>query len=154
MLGKTLEHITPATAQDAAAIQTLAEEAFALYLPRMNGQKPAPMLGNYAQLIAKELVYVLKNEHALCGYLVIIPDNDTMWLDIVAVAKSHQGRGYGRKLITFAEQSARNSGFSHMRLYTNVAMTENIGLYTRLGYTSEGVKQVNGYERVYMVKGL
>lgn len=154
MLGETLKHIRPTEPADAETIQAIAEEAFALYLPRMNGQKPAPMLEDYAALIQKNQVYVLQKAYTVCAYLVIIPESDTMWLDNVAVAKNSQGQGYGRALITYAEQTAQKKGFARIRLYTNVAMTENISLYTRLGYQSEGIKQVAGYERVYMVKEL
>ena len=41
-----------------------------------------------------------------------------------------------------------------LRLYTHETMTENIALYTRLGFAETGRGHDAGYDRVFMTKRL
>ena len=63
-------------------------------------------------------------------------------------------RGYGRKLVDFAEAYTRRRGFGAIKLYTHVKMTENVGIYTKLGYRETHRATEKGFERVYMRKDL
>jgi ribosomal protein S18 acetylase RimI-like enzyme len=75
-----------------------------------------------------------------------------MLLDNVAVAPAAQGSGLGRKMLEFAEAEAVEAGYRSIRLYTNEAMTENIELYTRMGYSETHRVEEKGFRRVYMSK--
>ena len=75
-------------------------------------------------------------------------------LDNIAVRPDRQGSGIGRRLMAFAESEARRLGHAELRLYTHVAMTENIALYTRLGFVETGRGHQAGYDRVFMRKQL
>jgi ribosomal protein S18 acetylase RimI-like enzyme len=77
-----------------------------------------------------------------------------MLLDNVAVDPASQGKGYGQLLLEFAEQEARRQGFGVIQLYTNVLMTENIALYSHLGYVKAHRAEEKGYSRIYMEKRL
>jgi ribosomal protein S18 acetylase RimI-like enzyme len=88
------------------------------------------------------------------GILVLIREKDSMLLDNVAVRPAARGLGYGRSLIEFAEQMAREAGYGLIRLYTNVAMTENIALYSRIGFVETHRAEDQGLQRVYMNKRL
>jgi ribosomal protein S18 acetylase RimI-like enzyme len=77
-----------------------------------------------------------------------------MLLDNIAVDPACQGAGLGRELLAFAEQTARAAGHDVIRLYTNAAMTENIALYTRIGYAETHRVGEKGFRRVYMEKKL
>jgi ribosomal protein S18 acetylase RimI-like enzyme len=68
------------------------------------------------------------------------------------VRPDRQGNGFGRRLIAFAETEARRRGYSELRLYTHQTMTENITLYTRLGFAEIGRGRHDGYDRVFMAK--
>jgi ribosomal protein S18 acetylase RimI-like enzyme len=46
----------------------------------------------------------------------------------------HQGSGVGRALLERAEVAARRAGFDSIYLYTHERMTENLALYSRIGY--------------------
>jgi len=107
---------------------------------------------DYGAHILQGRVYVLETEGTVQGILVLIPEINTMLLDNVAVASSAQGLGFGRALLEFAEQAARHAGFHSIRLYTNEAMTENIALYSRLGYVETHRVEEKGFRRVYMTK--
>jgi ribosomal protein S18 acetylase RimI-like enzyme len=63
-----------------------------------------------------------------------------------------QGTGVGRALMAHAERYAREIGRPELRLYTNAAMTENLALYSRLGYREVGRRSEHCFERVYFAK--
>ena len=68
--------------------------------------------------------------------LVVLEDGDGhLLVDNVAVRPDLQGRGLGRALLDFAEETARGRGYRELRLYTNERMTENRALYAHLGWT-------------------
>lgn len=145
--------IRSALPSDLAPVQDVVAQAYAHYVPRI-GRKPGPMLDDYEALIAAQRVFVLVAEQAVEGLLVLIPDGDAMLLDNVALRPQAQGRGYGRQLIAYAEQAARDAGFTHIRLYTHEKMTENIELYGRLGFIETHRLEEKGFRRVYMAKDI
>ncbi len=137
--------------EDRAAVEAIVQAAYAPYIPLI-GQRPGPMLDDYADLIAKGCVHVLVEGNEVAGLLVLLPDDGAMLLDNVAVRPDRHGRGYGRALIAFAERLARGRGFKAIRLYTNEAMTGNIALYGRLGFVETHRGDEKGFRRVYMTK--
>lgn len=139
--------------EDLAAVETLVTVAYTQYIPLI-GQKPGPMSDDYSALIEKRRVYVLSSENKLAGMLVLLPEDETMLLDNVAVHPDMQGRGYGRALIAFAERLSIERGFKAIRLYTNEAMIENVRLYERLGFVETHRAEEKGFRRVYMTKPL
>lgn len=137
--------------EDRAAVERVVMEAYAHYVPRL-GRKPGPMLDDYAARIAEGRVHVLETEAGIGAVLVLIPQPGALLLDNIAVAPEAQGRGLGRLLLDFVDQAAREAGFPAIRLYTNALMTENIALYTRLGFRETRRATEKGLHRVYMEK--
>jgi ribosomal protein S18 acetylase RimI-like enzyme len=88
------------------------------------------------------------------GVLVMRPAGDHLFVDNVAVAPDHQGKGLGRELMTFAEARARKDGLPEIRLYTNEKMHENVAVYAKLGFEETGRRLDGGYRRVFMRKRL
>lgn len=146
-----MQNIRLAQPGDLAAVEAIVQAAYSRYITVI-GQKPGPMLDDYAALIAKSCVHVLVADNEVVGILVLLPDNGAMLLDNVAVHPDRHGRGYGRALIAFAEKFARERGFKAIRLYTNEVMAENIDLYERLGFVETHRGQEKGFRRVYMTK--
>ena len=142
-----------AIAADRAAVKAIVRAAYAPYVPRI-GREPGPMGDDYAALIQSGRVHVLTHEGRILGILVLSPEDGVMLLDNVAVAPKAQGKGFGGMLLGFAERTAREAGFRAIRLYTNVAMVENIALYARLGYGETHRREEKGLRRVYMTKPL
>ncbi|AZD74418.1 acetyltransferase, GNAT family [Pseudomonas chlororaphis subsp. aurantiaca] len=69
----------------------------------------------------------------------------------------HRGRpepDRGRQWPDFAERQALAVGHSCIRLYTHEAMSENIALYTRRGYTKSHRAEEHRLRQVYMSKAL
>ena len=142
-----------ATADDRAAVEAIVKAAYSHYVPR-SGREPGPMGDDYAVLIRAEQVHVIDSAGTVQGLLVLLPEKDAMLLDNVAVDPVRQGLGIGRKLLEFAEQAALKAGYRSIRLYTNEAMTENIALYSRIGYVETHRGEEKGLRRVYMTKQL
>ena len=144
--------IRSATPADLREVEVVVHAAYGIYIARI-GKEPGPMQDDYASLIAQGRVYVL-DDGGVVGVLVLIPERDAMLLDNVAVRPAAQGRGYGRRLLAFAEDEARRQGLSRVRLYTNVLMAENLTLYSSLGYIETHRGEQNGYSRIFLEKSL
>jgi ribosomal protein S18 acetylase RimI-like enzyme len=142
-----------ATTEDLRAVEAIVRAAYFPYVSRI-GREPGPMLDDYRKLIADRRVHVVEQDGIVSGILVLIPERDVMLLDNVAVAPFAQGLGLGRKMLEFAERAAQEAGLCSIRLYTNEAMTENISLYSRIGYSETHRAQENGLRRIYMIKQL
>jgi GNAT superfamily N-acetyltransferase len=147
-----------ARAADVAAVSVIVKDAYSIYLAR-NGKIPGPMRDDYAALIADQRVYVLEEQvleakAEIIGLVVLIPEARAMLLDNVAVHPRAQGRGFGVRLIAFAEQRARAASLPVLRLYTQDIMTENLALYSRLGFVETHRGTEIGLNRVYMTKTL
>jgi len=144
--------IRPATPADLREVEVVVHAAYGGYVARI-GKEPGPMQDDYASLIDQGRVYLL-DDGGVAGVVVLIPERDAMFLDNVAVRPEAQGKGYGRRLLAFAEDEARRRGLPRVRLYTNVRMIENLSLYNRLGYIETHRGEQHGYSRVFMEKSL
>jgi ribosomal protein S18 acetylase RimI-like enzyme len=141
--------IRPATANDAQRIGAIARAAYAKYVPRI-GREPLAMVADFAGFIARDVVVVIEDDGELRGFMIAWPEADAYLVDNVAVDPLAQGRGLGRKLFEHAVSEARRAKLSELRLYTNVAMTENLAMYRRMGFVETHRAIENGMNRVYM----
>jgi GNAT superfamily N-acetyltransferase len=139
---------------DRQQVEAIVRAAYELYVERI-GKPPGPMLDDYRRLIDQGVVSVLEEANGpIAALIVLLPQPAHLLLDNVAVRPDRQGRGVGRRLIAFAEAEARRLGYAELRLYTHAMMTENIALYTRLGFRETGRGHEAGYDRVFMTKPL
>jgi ribosomal protein S18 acetylase RimI-like enzyme len=144
--------VRTARPDDRAAVEAIVEAAYSVYVERI-GKPPGPMLDDYAKLIGARAVSVLDDpDGAIAALIVLLPQPDHLLLDNIAVRPDRQGTGLGRRLVAFAEAEARRLGYAGLRLYTHATMTENIALYTRLGFRETGRGREAGYDRVFMTK--
>ena len=137
------------------AVRNCVRAAYARYVERI-GREPAPMSADYDNLIARGTVYVLqpRDLEEVYGVLVLRADAHVLWIDNIAVCPEHQHRGYGRQLLGFAEQQAREARLMELSLYTHELMVENIRLYTHVGYVEVDRRLDDGFPRVFMSKHL
>lgn len=145
--------IRPARADEADAIRDLVRHAYVMYVPRM-GKEPGPMLDDYGKRVADGTAFVIEAEESVAGVLVLLPHDDHILMDNVAVDSAFQGRGIGKTLITFAEEEAVRRGYREIRLYTHETMIENVQMYAKLGYEETGRGEQAGYDRIFMRKRL
>ena len=145
--------VEKARTEDAAGMRSCARAAYAHYIERM-GKEPGPMLDDYADRIANDHAFLVRNGDEVGALLVLIEEPYGILLDNVAVTPGLQGTGIGSRLMRFAEREARNLGYREIFLYTHIVMVESYELYLRLGYEETERKTVNGYQRIYMKKSL
>lgn len=145
--------IRPARPDEADTVRDVVHEAYRHYIARI-GKPPGPMLDDYAQRIAAKQTWVVEDADGIAGILVLEETSEGLLLDNIAVAPEQQGRGVGRVLLEFAEAEARRRGFDAVHLYTHELMTENIALYSRIGYVETRRVTEKGFDRVYMRKAL
>ncbi|TAJ85524.1 MAG: GNAT family N-acetyltransferase [Reyranella sp.] len=146
--------IRQAVPSDEPEVRTCAEQAYARYVPAM-GRKPAPMVADFAAQIADGHVYVATDDKGgFEGFIVFYAEDGHVMLENVAVLPSAAGRGVGKRLIAFCEDTARQRGFGAVHLYTNEKMIENLSIYPRLGYVEVGRRTEAGFNRVYFEKSL
>lgn len=150
---RTVVTLRPARVEDAGEIAELVAEAYTPYIARI-GRKPAPMLDDYAQVIRDDDVFVAMQAKSIAGVLVVRREKGDLLLVNVAVRPACKGQGIGRHMLDFTEAHARAAGCAAIRLYTHERMTENIGIYQRLGYRETHRAEVDGFSRVFMCKPL
>jgi GNAT superfamily N-acetyltransferase len=147
---------------DVAEIRAIAAAAYEPYVARI-GRPPAPMTADYAAAVDRGEVWVAADRDEvraaagggeIAGLLVLVPEPDHLLLENVAVRPAAQGTGIGARLLALAEDEARRLGLTEIRLYTNVAMTENLAYYPRHGYVETHRAEGEGFSRVYFAKRL
>ena len=138
---------------DASKVATLVDAAYSHYVERI-GILPRPMTDDYAQVIANQQVTVAESHGSIVGVIVLNADEEGFLIDNVAVDPSHRGQGLGKALLEFAEAEARRAGFNSIYLYTHEKMTENLALYSRIGYAEYDRRSKGEFSLVYMRKHL
>jgi ribosomal protein S18 acetylase RimI-like enzyme len=151
--GMAAEILRGATPADREPIQRLVEAAYGGYVETI-GRRPAPMDADYAAQIAAGRVTVAERDGAVVGLLVLVPLDDHLLVENVAVDPAAQHGGLGRRLMDRAEDEARALGLSELRLYTNELMTANVAWYPRLGYRETERRTESGFSRVFFAKRL
>ncbi|MBV9249899.1 MAG: GNAT family N-acetyltransferase [Acetobacteraceae bacterium] len=92
------------------------------------------MNADYDLAIRDHMVDLLHLGSELTALIEMRPEVDHLLIVNVAVSPAHQGHGYGRALLSHAEELARSLGLEEVRLYTNGSFTDNIKLYKHVGY--------------------
>lgn len=148
-----MHSIRLARASDRAAISQCIDRAYSKYIDRL-GKKPAPMLAEYANLIDRQIVYVIGSELEIHAVMVLLREGHHMDLGNLAVDPDYQKRGLGLAMMRFAKEQTIANGLREIRLFTNVLMTENLDYYSKLGYREYDRRTEDGYDRVFMKKTL
>jgi ribosomal protein S18 acetylase RimI-like enzyme len=138
---------------DASKVSALVDDAYGHYVERI-GMLPRPMADDYVGVIANQRVTVAESHGTIVGVIVLTVEDEGFLVDNVAVDPSLRGKGLGRALLEFAEAEARRAGFDSIYLYTHEKMTENLALYSRIGYVEYDRRSKGGFSLVYMRKPL
>ena len=142
-----------ATGADAPKVAALVNAAYGHYVERI-GIMPRPMTDDYAEVIANQQVTVAESNGAIVGVIVLTVEDEGFLIDNVAVDPSQRGKGLGKALLEFAEAEALRAGFDFVYLYTHEKMTENLALYSRIGYVEYDRRSQGEFSLVYLRKHL
>lgn len=141
--------ITPAELKDAEAIQAI-NAVLHLDIPHFRWDQ----LEFISEEINKGHYYVLKRDHAIVAAISLFDLNDAIVIDTIAVAKTHQQRGLGRKLIEFAEAMAKQKYKSEVRVSSFIEYN-NRGFYEQCGFKALPKTQIfHGYLYYDFVKSI
>ena len=141
--------IRSATPDDTDRIRAIARAAYVKYVARI-GREPAPMVADFATLIAAGHVIVAEDGDGIKGYMIGWPEADAYFIDNIAVDPVYQGQGLGRYLIECAATEANRLRLPAVRLYTNAAMTENLAMYAHIGFVETDRATEHGFQRVHL----
>jgi ribosomal protein S18 acetylase RimI-like enzyme len=142
-----------AVGADVPKVAALVNAAYGHYVERL-GMLPRPMTDDYAEVIANQRVTVAESQGTIVGVIVLTVDDEGFLVDNVAVDPSYRGKGLGRALLEVAEAEARRMGFDSICLYTHEKMTENLAIYSRIGYVEYDRRSQGEFSLVYMRKHL
>jgi ribosomal protein S18 acetylase RimI-like enzyme len=126
---------------------TTAREQAALVAAARRGREVGAVIRNHQ-------VTVAERDGAIEGVLVLRVTDEGFLVDNVAVHPARRGQGLGRSLLELAEAEARRAGFDSVYLYTHEQMTENLALYSRIGYVEYDRRSEGAFSRVFMRKRL
>ena len=145
--------LRPAIPQDAPILTRIASGAYSPYIPLM-GREPAPMGADYASHIAQDICFVAVSDKQLVAFAVLISKADGWWLETIATAPDHQGKGAGAALLAHCKQFLRAEGVSSYQLYTNEVMSGPYDWYLRSGFVETRRGTEDGFARIFMRKTL
>ncbi|MEU3602842.1 GNAT family N-acetyltransferase [Streptomyces sp. NPDC006798] len=141
----------PAVTADVPLVKAVTDAAYHHYIDRI-GTVPAPMKADHTADVAAGRVFVIGEP--VLGVIVLVPREDHLFLESVAVHPDARGSGLGRALLRLAETRARELGLPEIRLYTNALMWENQNLYARYGYEITERRVDGPYDRIHYRKPL
>lgn len=112
------------------------------------------MATDWATLFDRMEIWALDGGAGLEASLALEPGEGCLTIWSVAVSPARQGEGLSRQLLDFAEQRARDLGFSEIRLFTNLLMARNIALYAGRGYRETHRVVRPAWTAVHMAKAV
>lgn len=118
------------------------------------GVEPLPLLAGYAELLARQEVWVARDGDGIAGAILLEPHADHLLLWSIATAPGGQGRGLGRKLLAATDARARQLGLGEVRLYTGSPLAHLIAWYGRHGYVATHVEILPDRSITHMTKRL
>ena len=142
-----------ATREDLPFARQCAVQAYSLYVDRI-GREPAPMVQDFAAALKDDELEIVTASGMKLGFLVSRLRGDHLFIENIALHPDHQGKGLARQTFALLEQRAQQAGRVALELYTNEKMTENLGLYPRLGFVETERRSEAGFNRVYFRKEL
>ncbi len=117
---------------DADALAACIDAAYSIYADRIT-DLPAVSEG-VEDAIRDHRVWIIEADSEIVGGIVLVPHDDFLMLENIAVRPEAAGSGLGRALIERAEQDCMELGLNEIRLSTHIGMPENVAIYERLGW--------------------
>jgi N-acetylglutamate synthase-like GNAT family acetyltransferase len=122
-----------AMAADADIVRELSRAAYAKWVTLI-GREPLPMTADYDRAVAEHIIELFEEDGELLALVEMIPRQDHLLIENIAVRPDRQGRGLGDRMLQHAEAVARSLGFEELQLYTNSAFESNLAFYAKRGY--------------------
>jgi ribosomal protein S18 acetylase RimI-like enzyme len=141
--------VRPATADDHAAIDALALEAWQVLKPGYDPQRWNELLasvGKMSTLAREGRLFVVATAQQVGGAVGYMPPGrsnpkifplDWPSIRMLVVRPSHRGRGLGKALMNACIRAAREDGARCIGLHTSPIMEVALPMYLRLGFIKD-----------------
>lgn len=96
---------------------------------------------------AEETLILIWSDSALVGCGFLQENADAIYLGKLAVRADMRGKGLLRRMVTAAEDLARQKGKPALELQTRVELTENHATFAALGFVQTATTAHDGYDR-------
>ena len=137
--------VRPADADDAAAIQRVARDAWhAAYDPVLDADRIDETVSSWydpPRLVEDDIepsdrpLFVAVADGAVVGFAEAVPDDGLAHLYRIYVAPDHWGGGIGGRLLARTERVLREQGFDRLQLSVLAANEVGVGFYESHGFT-------------------
>jgi ribosomal protein S18 acetylase RimI-like enzyme len=132
--------IRQAQLSDAETVQRISADAYTAAYLAVIGAVPAPATEDYRSHIKRGAVWMAEVRGEPRGVIVLSEKPGYVLIYSVAVTPEHQGKGYAKALLSFADRQALAIGARAVRLFTNRRMKRNLSLYRRCGFREIGAR--------------
>jgi GNAT superfamily N-acetyltransferase len=84
--------------------------------------------------------YMSVHDETAVGYLALVPDagEDSLMISKLYVTRSVRGHGFGRDMLSFAEEVCRERNIATLWLTVNKNNTRSIEWYAQMGFVNAG----------------
>lgn len=101
---------------------------------------------------ASEIGYIAIDGEQLAGCIFCRIEPGSLYVGKLAVLPSAQGRGLGRRLLTYAEAEARKQGLAILRLETRIELVDNHATFAAWGFTKTAENRHPGFDRTTSIE--
>jgi N-acetylglutamate synthase-like GNAT family acetyltransferase len=137
---------------DLDAVLTLQRAAYARNR-EMLGVEPMPLMADYEAIFRDYEVWVTA-DGPIAGVLILEPRADDLLIWSIATDPQRQQSRLGHKMLTAADERARELGVGTVRLYTGTVLRHLVDWYTRNGFVTERIEPLSDRSVTHMVKYL
>ncbi len=123
---------------DTDAIVSIVNEAYLVEAFFVAGDRTHP--AEVRDLIRAGQCYVADDDGRVVGCVEVAAKDGRGYFGMLAVSPAIQGRGLGRRLITFAEDTARQAGCAVMDIKVVSVRGDLVKFYESLGYVATGTE--------------
>lgn len=102
--------------------------------------------------------YIGKIETTIVGVFVLVPVEDkTLEIKNIAIDPNFQGKGYGKQLLRFAEEIAKQQAYQRLLIGTGNSSIGQLALYQKMGFEIDHLKKnffIENYEESIVENGI
>ena len=123
-------------------------KAVSALIPQLSPESPPLSEEHFRKIIRTKgsHLFIAEYQNRIVGMLTLatypVPTADRYWIEDVVIDKSVRGKGFGREIINFAIEFARQQGAGSVNLTSRPFRTEANRLYKSIGFT---LRETNAY---------
>jgi len=105
-----------------------------------------------AQKAQGEIAFAAIEDGRLVGCVFCKPEPGFLYIGKLAISPVCQGKGIGRRLLSVAEDIARERGLPTLRLETRIELTANHETFARWGFEKTAENSHAGFTRITSIE--